>query len=381
MMRVQEIKTAEELTSYESQWRGLVARSASTSVFDTFEWQSAWLESFWQGKEIKFLFFWEGDSLVGVAPLLANGSDGLPWCMAGSITSTAHQFGFRSNVICAKQPERILQDLLHHLGQSGFPRLVFPDAMAGSPIARILPSAAGAAGLSCTVATGGVSPITYLRGNWESQLRTRSPHLAKEIHRKIRRFDAAGRSEVVVVSAVDECEAAMSDILQVESRSWKANVSASLSGNPQLARLYATFAMRAARSGLLKSYVLYLDRRPVSYVFGVVVGNEYYAFKTSYDAAFRQLSPGIVVLNRVLRDAVDDGLTTVDWGPGTGMRWKDEFSNDARQHVHICVFGRLRVLCQFCSAYRQAIKPFVRTVRSQWVLAPARGCSTVPRIK
>jgi CelD/BcsL family acetyltransferase involved in cellulose biosynthesis len=371
MMRVQEITTAEELATYESQWKGLVARSAHTSVFDTFEWQSAWLEALWQGKAIRFVFFWEGESLVGVAPLLATDSEGLPWCMAGSITSTPRQFGFRSNVVCAKQPDRILGALVDHLRRSGFPRLVFPDAMAESPLAKYLPVTATAAGLSCRVIAGGVSPITHLTGNWEAQLRAHSAHFAKEVRRKVKRFEQAGRSEVLVVSAEEHCGPAMRDIIQVESRSWKSNVTASISSNEAVARLYAGFATRAARSGILRTYVLYLDSRPVSFVFGVVLKNEYYAFKTSYDAAFKQLSPGIVIIDRVFRDAVDQCLMTVDLGPGTGMRWKDEFSDDVRRHVHICVFGGRRALCRCCSTYRQTIMPLVRSARSRWVLAPS----------
>ena len=44
-------------------------------MFDSYEWVTTWLESFWKDRPIAFLFVRDGRSLAGVLPLLSD-SDG-----------------------------------------------------------------------------------------------------------------------------------------------------------------------------------------------------------------------------------------------------------------------------------------------------------------
>jgi len=49
-------------------WNRLLAASPSNSVFLTWEWISTWWEIFKEGKSLRVLAFFDGDTLVGVAP-------------------------------------------------------------------------------------------------------------------------------------------------------------------------------------------------------------------------------------------------------------------------------------------------------------------------
>lgn len=360
MIRVEEISDHRRLSAVNEAWKSLVAGAPQASIFDTYEWQTSWLEAFWPDKPIRFLFFWEGNSLVGIAPLLAEESKD-SWCSAPSLVSTAHPHSYRANVTCSGRPEELLEALIGHLREGGaFPRLAFPNAPAGALVAAVLPGVAAREALSSAVLPGTPSPILRIEGDWNSYLRGHSKNLAKQVKKKLRRFEGVGRSHVVVVSRPDACARAMEDTVQVEARSWKEKIDGSLSGNPRLARLHSEFALAAAESGFLRLYLLYLDEKAIAFVYGVVFKNEYYAFKTSYDAAYHELSPGTVVFDRLFRDAFEQRLALVDLGPGGGLRWKSEFSNDVREHVDVCVFSPLQLRCHACKGYRKELKPLLK---------------------
>lgn len=357
MIRVQEVSDAQGLEGLKGAWNGLLERAPNATIFDTHEWQTSWLQAFRPGLPIRFLFFWEGDLLEGVAPLLPERSVD-PWCGAPSLLSTIHPHSYRASVLCGRSPEAVLAALLEHLKASGsFPALAFPNARADAPVATLLPGVAARSALSSASLPGTPSPILRVSGEWDAYLRGHSKNLAKMMKKKLRHFEQAGRARLVVVSRPQECAEGVADAVQVEARSWKQNIEGSLSANPKLARLHEAFALAAAHSGLLRLYLLYLEDRPVAFVFGVLFKGEYYAFKTSYDVAYHDLSPGTVVFDQVYRDAFAQRLSVVDLGPGTGLRWKSEFSNDVRAHVDVCVFSPSQLRCQACKAYRQELKP------------------------
>ncbi|HLA83929.1 MAG TPA: GNAT family N-acetyltransferase [Thermoguttaceae bacterium] len=356
---MEEVSDPARLTAYRGQWDALVARCADASMFDTFEWVTAWIEAFWAGRLLCFLFFWTGDVLEGIAPLLAD-EHGDVWC-SSSMVCPVNRHGNRASVISAGNAAAICGAMLAYLQQSRqHVRLAFRNVLAGAPVFSALPATAAAAGMSSLVFPSVSSPIVRIAGDWPSYLKSRSSHLAKEVKRKVKRLQDAGRVEIEMVSRGDDFSRTMGDILRIEERSWKAErkVSLDLMQGPQ--RLYETFARAATGNGLLRSYVLYLDSKPVVYLYGVTFRNEYYALRTAYDSEYGKLSPGVVLFDRVLRDAFEEKREVVDFGPGDESRWKHDFANDVRAQVNVCVFSPWSVRCRCCGACEHRVKPFLK---------------------
>ena len=79
--------------------------------------------------------------------------------------------------------------------------------------------------------------------------------------------------------------------MQIEANSWKQDDGSSFTAAEQLVQFYGRFAVQAAENGWLRLYLLYLDGQPVAHIYGVVFRNHYYALKTSYHSAYRNLAP------------------------------------------------------------------------------------------
>jgi CelD/BcsL family acetyltransferase involved in cellulose biosynthesis len=59
-----------------------------------------------------------------------------------------------------------------------------------------------------------------------------------------------------------------------------------------------------ARHGALRSYILYCEKRPAAFEFGLQWQGTYVGEETGYNQALAELSPGIVLLNRLLEDLI-----------------------------------------------------------------------------
>jgi len=65
-------QSADAFAQLERPWRDLCARATDSSVFCTWEWQSAWWNHFGPNKSLHLLTAWDGDCLVGLLPLYAH---------------------------------------------------------------------------------------------------------------------------------------------------------------------------------------------------------------------------------------------------------------------------------------------------------------------
>jgi hypothetical protein len=347
MIRVEQVFNISELAHYEVEWKLLISRMTGASVFDTYEWVTTWLDCFWKDKPICCLFFWKESLLIGILLLLEDQA-GVSWC-TGSLVSASFWESNRANIICSEDPEAVFEALLDYLYKKR-PRfhLAFLQTLAQGPVAQALPEIAKRNRAYTVLFHALPSPIIRITSDWEMYLNSRSRHFAREMRRKVKHFENAGRIQRLTVSNVDQCDQAMQDILCIDKNSWKEEAGSSLHAKPRQAWLYGTFASRAAENGWLRLYLQYLDSKPVAYLYGIVFQNQFYAFKTSYDKAFRQLTPGIVLFDYAFRNIFKQRLEMIDL-LGIESRWKNEFANDFKKQVNVC-----------CRMYQKNVKPFIK---------------------
>jgi hypothetical protein len=381
MIAVEQISEIRELPRYKEEWKELVSKLPTCSVFDTYEWVKTWLDSFWTDKPISFLFFRQEGSLVGIAPFVKD-LYGELWC-SSSLVSPINSHSYRANVVCEGNPAILFDTLFTFVHNAqGCHHVAFPLTLSAGAVSKFLPDVAKRHRRSVLVCTDSRSPIIRLNGAWDAYLKTRSRHMTKEVRRKIKRCENAGHVERVIIQNMDQCDRVIRDIFLIDEKSWKGERGTALGSRPDTARFYAEFASGAAKNGWLRLHLLYVNSQPVAFVYGVVFQNQYYALKTSYDATFREVSPGIVLFDHVFRYASEQGFDVLDL-LGIESRWKNDFANDYRQYVNVCVFDRLSVRCHRCRLYRQILKPFVKdrmpiVVRAK--TATARGYGVCKRL-
>jgi CelD/BcsL family acetyltransferase involved in cellulose biosynthesis len=368
-LAVEEVREPAALPRFQDAWTTLADRSEEADLFQTYEWVSTWLGSYWPGRRIAFLFFWKGGRLVGLAPFVEDGRGDI-WCRR-TLASPVDDESFRTAVLAGDEREAVIGALVRHLDQThpGTP-VVFNMAEKTTAVMRALPSAARRFGWRAVAVEQNPSPILRLRGDWEAFLKTKSGHFRSELRRKRKRLESSAAVEEVQVDRADAFAGVFDDILAIERASWKEREGSSFTARPAVARFFREFGALAAERGWLRLRLLYLDGHPAAYVFGVARAARFLSLKTSYDAAFSAASPGSVLFESVVREAFQEGMKTFDF-LGVESRWKNEYANDLRPHVTLCLFPKRSLRCWRCLAYENHLRPLVKK-RLPWVAAAKR---------
>lgn len=352
-LRVEEVAATGDLGRYRADWDALAERAPGAELFETYPWVTAWLDTYWEGRPLAFLFVYSGDALVGLAPLLDDleGEIGCPRCLVTPVNPHARRCG----LLAEGDPGKVVAAMVSHLeGSRRGARLRLRCCDASSAAVAALEAQAPRS----LVRRKNGTPIIRLEGGWEAYLAARPSHLRHELARKQRRLETEWDAEWVCLTDPTAVDRAMTDVLRIERSSWKHREGTSLVSEPSAAAFYTRMARSCAARGWLRVELLYLEGQPVAHLLGAVHRGTYYALKTSYVEAYRAWSPGIVLFRHAIGKAFEDGLGTFDF-LGADSRWKSELANGTRLQVDACAFAASAWRCRWDRVRVGRVKPFV----------------------
>jgi CelD/BcsL family acetyltransferase involved in cellulose biosynthesis len=352
-LRVAEVTRSADLAPHLAAWRRLAERAPSAELFETPLWVTAWLETFWGDRPLAFLFVYDADRLVGLAPLLDDqeGSIGCP----GSLVTPVNPHARRCCLLHEGDPALVLEAVVAYLEENRRAwRMRLRCADATAPAVAAIRDRRPLA----LERDGGDTPVIRMGEGWDAYWAGRPRQVRRELERKQKRLTAAWEAEFLSLADPAEQEAALADVLRIESRSWKEPVGTSIGSEPGAADFYWRLAGGGAAEGWLRVELLYLNGEPAAHICGMVRRGVYYALKTSYDQAYRAWSPGVVLFHRVIRRSFAEGLDTFDF-LGAESRWKCELGNAVRAHVDACLFADGALRCRWDRVRETRVKPFV----------------------
>ena len=176
---------------------------------------------------------------------------------------------------------------------------------------------------------------------YSAEARTKSGFPGKAIRRFWR--DAGERGAVTRISQPSQVEAFLSDVNRVFNASWQARTYGGRRRDE--AAEIAKFKTIAA-AGLLRSYVLSLERQPIAFILGYQCRGHYTYAETSYDSGHSSSSPGSVLTYAAIEDLFrTDTPATLDFGFGDAA-YKRTFGNTSYDvcSLYLVRMGRWRLV-------------------------------------
>ncbi len=357
MLKVEEVQTVDDLYAHQEEWRKLLSQSEDDHLFQTYEWMITWLESFWNNRPLKFLFVRDDTELVALMPLVLD-EKGELWCR-GSLVFPANDHTPRSDILYRGDPRPAIEAIADHLARSQpSVKLVLKKIRRSSAFVSMLKSINEKHHFLERHEDSTISPVLYLQGDFDSYLKSKPKHFSRELKRKQRKLERAGKTQVRIITSGSDCESALDEIFEIERHSWKEQAGTAFSETVGESYLYREFARRCARQNWLRLFMLHIDENPVAYIYGVAYKNELYALKTSYNQEYRALAPGIVLFGHAIRDAFTQGFGAFDF-LGQPSKWKESFATDVRRHVDICCFSPNLLQCRGCRFFHHRFRPFI----------------------
>jgi CelD/BcsL family acetyltransferase involved in cellulose biosynthesis len=178
-----------------------------------------------------------------------------------------------------------------------------------------------------------------LPASYEDYLAARSGKFRNYLKRAEKKLLAAGECRLEQARAEAGSEAAIGDLMGIESASWKHAHGTAISAVPHQAGFYRDLIDAAMRAGSLHLTFLRVDGQAVAHNLGVVANDCYYYLKTSFRDDCKALGVATVGRAWLIRQLIADGVKSLDF-PAEPYEWEKQWTGDLRWHRSLVVYNR-----------------------------------------
>jgi CelD/BcsL family acetyltransferase involved in cellulose biosynthesis len=322
------LKTFDDLAGIaevEEDWRRLAV--ARGNAFLTPEWFRCWFAEYGDTAE-PFVpaLIGEDGSCVGVIPLALPKSGRPRVCrLAGANLGDCFQpvaapgddgpVAAAAGEALGGVPDRWSVIALDHVEHSE----TWIDALAEATGRRVKERSREAAGLPWIDLAA--------HGDWEGYLASRSSHLRKRLRQLDRKLERDHEVRIRRTEGPETLAADVETLFDLHDRRWQAE---STLASPRARSFHAAFAASALDRGWLRLWFLELDGEPVASWYGWRLGDRYSFYNGGFDPSRSKLSPGMVLLARVLESAFEEGAQVFDFLLGDES-YKSRFADETRE--------------------------------------------------
>ncbi|MGI8927280.1 MAG: GNAT family N-acetyltransferase [Tepidiformaceae bacterium] len=303
--------TSEDFDALYAEWAALHAAVPGATPFQHPAFLAAWLRAESGKSETEggdsagsraFLAVYEGEALVGVAPLELDVAQATTLgdpnvADYGPLLAAAG----KEAVVAAGVLEWLLEDLT--------PALEVWGLAEGSPVRAAFAAAAEGFGWGCEEELEAVAPRLALEGTFAGYVASLAKHDRHELRRKLRRLEAAGAVRYESFGQSGEVEARMGRFLALM------HASDAKDGflTTRMEEFFRDLAASFSALGMLRLGVLTLDGAEVAMVLCFEDTETAYLYNSGYDPAHAGLAVGLLSKAYAIQEAATRGKRTFDF--------------------------------------------------------------------
>ena len=283
-----------------AQYQQLMARSPSSTVFNSLAWQSAVVNEFVPAGQFRLVTVTRDNQLLAAVPLGIN--------TAAMLETPGRWLTDYLDPLVDPQATRqcwsMILSLLNSLWDWSLGGVQFHHVRGDSAMRRILPELAPMFEFEYSESVTSIAPFITLPKTWEEYLDSIDGHERKEIKRKIRNAQTKASLSWKTLKSEDEIipalERALSAMRQAESP--KADFT-----DEVLVGFLRRLVPTLAKQGDFYLHELSLENAPTAWLLCLNSSRGPMIYNTSYDFSRKQWSPGIVSFSLALQDAIAAG--------------------------------------------------------------------------
>lgn len=301
------------------EWRQLLQQDPTRHIFATPEWNRLWWSQFGEGQRGLVLTFHE-PRVVGLAAFTVDdtargrrlrflGGDDLTDYQGPLIAGEQHRPGVAEALLCFLRDEFGDWDYFEAKG------LPVPFHFS-----EWLVEAADRMGLAFDLELHELTAVLGLPSSRQEYLETLGKKRRHELERKVRRFGREAPGARLRTSDAARLDADVEAFIRLHRASEGAKGEFML---PRRAAFFAHVARALQPAGMLSLDCMELDGRLIAGTFGFRFDNVFYLYNSAYDLNLRAISPGLVLVTRLIERAVDEGFRRFDF-----LRGRERYKYD-----------------------------------------------------
>jgi CelD/BcsL family acetyltransferase involved in cellulose biosynthesis len=303
-LRIQLIEDEAALEALQPEWH-LLWRRAKVTPFQSPEWLVSWWKAFAPGK-LHVIGLRDGEDLIGLAPLYLEHRTARLLPLGISVSD------YLDTLIEPGRLRDVAAAMSAVLGRGGWTSCHWPD---------LAPDAAAAQFPCLTAHADAVEPGTVCP---ELKLPDSVEGLAQIFPARKRRTlrmianRAARRGQVKMLSHADRSpEAMLDELFRLHGLRWRSQGEAGVLADPRLRDFHRSAVPRLAEAGVLRLYALQIGDAIAAVYYGFLQDQRAYGYLTGFDPAFEFESPGTLLLEYAIQEAVREGARYFDFLRGS----------------------------------------------------------------
>jgi CelD/BcsL family acetyltransferase involved in cellulose biosynthesis len=309
-------------------WDGLVAASRLRSPFLSWAWQSEWARTFAGDRRLELRCVEDGGgNLVAILPLYETPSGSLELIGGADVSDYLDLISVHGReeeawmaLLQSRTAERVEWEL-HAVPET-------------SPTVAALPPLAAACGLAASTTVEERCPVLILPSSWETYLARLSAKHRHELQRKMRRLERdAPDAHVSCVSAPSEVASRLRDFLALHrsSRVGKARFM-----DERMEQFFRAALAAFAERDAARLWFLDTASGPIAAFVTIEWDGTVGLYNSGFAPDRAALSPGVVLLAQLIRDAIGRGREKFDFLRGE-ERYKYEFEPVAQAVYRVTI--------------------------------------------
>ena len=292
-------------------WERVLALSANTNVFLTFEWLTTWWRNFKGGRELWVIVAERNSEVIGIAPLAVSRNR-----LCTELEFLGRPGSDYSDFIWNPDNLGCLGSLLEFLWRGfGGDIVTLAGIREDSGSFGPLVAAFQKAGRPACYRPSYPAPYLTIDRGWDDYRKRVRKKLLQDTGRQVRRLQELG------TLVFDQCldpgtiNSLIDEMVAQKRARFRATGAKDAFKDGRLIAFYHEIAEIFRRKGWLDLSYVRLDDTTLAVHFGFVYCNRFYYYMPSFNGEYAVYSPSRVLLNHQLQHAFNDGLTEFEF-PG-----------------------------------------------------------------
>ena len=354
-------------------WRELQDRSASRSLFLTWEWLFTWWKNLSATRRLMILAVRQQGRIVAIAPLAirpASASRLLPFRALELLGNGSVGSDYLDLIVERGCQTEAIPEIAEHLGTLSLPLELTQVLLEGSS-ARLLADSLAPQGWRVATTRTNVCPFVSLAGlDWPTYVASLGGSHRSNLQRRIRGLERIDKLRLDPVRSEDERREALDRLIALHNARWGQLGGSDAFHTREMVMFHHDLSGRALREGWLRLMVLRVGRSPVAYFYGFRREATFYFYQSAFDPAWSDRSVGLVTMGLAIRSAIEEGAGEFDMlhgDEGYKRHWAPAQRTIGRLELHPPMLrGRI-------TSGAAALGRMARTIGRGLLRAPAGG--------
>ncbi len=302
------------------EWRGLLEADPNRHIFSTPEWNSLWWNRFGEGRQEGLVLVFSDPEPVGLAPLTIDRTEqGRRVRFMGGDDLTDYQ----GPLIASERHRPAVAEAFISYLVNDFDGWDYLEA-GGLPVpfhfSEWLVEAADRLKLEFELELHELTAVLMLPANWDDYLAGLGKKKRHELERKTRRFEREAPDAVLRSANEQTLEADIEAFIRLHKTSAGEKGEFML---PAREAFFRDIAHTFHPLGWLALDFLELDGRPLAATISFRYDGVFYLYNSAYDLSLRQISPGLILVARLIRRSISEGSRRFDF-----LRGRERYKYD-----------------------------------------------------